>query len=186
MSESLRTLIVATLLLVLICLGWFFLLYRPGVSKVTTISEDSKELLAKLQSFHVSDGQIKALEKQVEILKRDIRLKKAKIVPKDELSTVVRQFQQKGRGFGLKFHSIIPDYESLIRVENEERESGSEVLKLTVHIKLQGSYRSFGRFLDSLDEFPFLISLAEMNVMYNSSIFPELDILLDIVLYLRE
>ena len=62
----------------------------------------------------------------------------------------------------------------------------SEILQLTVHFKLQGYYKNFGKFLSSLDKLPFYISLGEIMLVYNERVYPKIDIQMDVVLYLRQ
>lgn len=183
MSTSMKTIIVAVSALILIFTGWFFLLYRPKVSDLHSLKEDTQNLVLKLQSFRVSDQQILILEKEAENLGKEIEGKRAKILPKDQLPLVIQQFRSKGTKFGLKFEQMIPDYETLIKVEDEKV---SEVLKLTVHMKLQGHYKNLGQFIDSIDQLPFLVSFGDIRISYEASIFPELVILMDAILYLLD
>ncbi|MFQ6112801.1 MAG: type 4a pilus biogenesis protein PilO [bacterium] len=185
MTESKRTLIIAGVLLVVVCLGWYLVFYQPKLTKLRTLKTETENLLIKITSFRVTDKQLASLEKQVEKSEDEIAKIHARVLLKSELPAVVRQFKRKGRSFGLEFHSIIPDYNSLIRIPQEEEEA-SDLLKLTVHFKLQGYYKNFGNFIDSLAELPFIVSLSEMSLHFNERIYPELEIFMDVVLYLRE
>lgn len=185
MNESLRALLIAVGLLLVICAAWFFLFYLPEVARVNDIKNETDDLVTKLQSFRVDDRQLAALEAQVKTLKTQIESTQKKIIKKDGLKSAVTQIEVQGRKFGLKFLTIIPDYDSLMEVDQQDQ-SDKEVLQLTVHIKLQGTYRSFGRFLESLRELPFLVSLGEISLLYNEKIFPRLDVLADTILYLQE
>ncbi|MFQ5751340.1 MAG: type 4a pilus biogenesis protein PilO, partial [bacterium] len=120
----------------------------------------------------------------IEKMQDEIREKQKKIIPKDDLALIVQEIQRKGRTFGLKFDTVIPDYETLMNDPGTEKES-EEVLKLTVHMKLQGFYKSFGRFVESLNSLPFYLSIGELTLVYNEKIYPEVEILVDTVLYLR-
>jgi len=141
--------------------------------------------MLKLQSFSASDRDIKALEERVELLRKGIKISQEKIVTKDQLESIVGQIKSRGQKYGLKFHSMLPDYDNLIKVKGEEKEF-SEVSQLKIEIKMQGYYKRFGQFIDSFDEFPFLVSLGEISVNYNGEIHPELEIYLEAILYLRE
>lgn len=184
MPASKKTLIIVAGLLPIICLGWYLAFYHPKASRLRILRRDMENLLIKIQSLKVTDKQITSLEKQIDKLETEITEIQRKVLLKSELPTVVRQFERKGRSFGLKFHSIIPDYDSLMRIPREEE--APDLLKLTVHFKLQGYYKNFGNFIDSLDELPFIISLDEMSLHFNKRIHPELEINLDTVLYLQE
>lgn len=177
--------LIASALLITLCLGWFFLLYRPEVSKVEAIREKTEDLLIQLRSLRVTEAQVTILEKRVEGIKNEIKLTQNKMIAKDDLQVAINQVRKNGSWFGLKFHKIIPDYPSLIGSE-EAMHANSEVLELTVHFKMQGYYKNFGKFLSSLDKLPFYISLGEIRLVYNGLIHPEIDILMDAVLYLHQ
>ncbi|MFQ5675152.1 MAG: hypothetical protein ACE5G1_04585 [bacterium] len=183
-SSTAKTVLIASAFLLTLCFGWFFLLYQPKVSKMETIKEETQNIIFKLQSLRVTEEQVASLEKQVELLKRQTKLTQNKIMTKDDLQAAIAAMRKIGRRFGLKFDKIIPDYPSLIG-SNDAKQSNPEVLKLIIHFKMQGYYMNFGKFLSSLDKLPFYVSLGEMTLVYNPLIHPEIDILLDAVVYLR-
>ena len=186
MTETLKAVFIASALLIALCLGWFFFVYEPKASRLEIVKEETQDLVLKLQSMRVTEAQVVALGKQVEIIKNGIKLTQEKIIFKDDLPAAIKEIRNSGRKFGLKFHKIIPDYPSLINSEENEQEANPGLLRLTVHFKLQGYYKSFGKFLSSLGKLPFYISLGELAIVYNDSIHPQVDIIFDGVLFLRE
>ncbi|MFQ5706414.1 MAG: type 4a pilus biogenesis protein PilO [bacterium] len=185
MAESKRVLIFAVVLLVVVSLGWYFVFYQPKASSIITLKEDSQRLLLKLKSLQVTDKRIATLENQIEKLQDQIDQHRTKIWPKSDMPRMVKQIEKQGRVFGLKFQSVIPEYDALMSLPDASRRKG-DLLELTVHFKLQGSYKNFGRFVESLQKLPFVISLGEMSMVFNKELYPELEIMLDAVLYLRE
>ena len=185
MTETLKTVLIASTLLIVLCLGWFFFLYQPTVSRLETIKEETQDIIFKLQSMRVTKAQVDALGKQVEVIKNDIKVKQEKIIFKDDLPAAIKQIKKTGGKFGLKFDQIIPDYVSLLDSKENELELNTGPLRLTVHFKLQGYYKSFGKFLSSIDKLPFYISLGEVRIVYNDSIHPQVDVLFDGILFLR-
>jgi Tfp pilus assembly protein PilO len=185
MSESRLTLILAVVLLFVMCLAWFFVFYQPRKVEVYALKQDTENLLVKLRSFRVTDKQIVSLEKQIEKLEEEIAVTQSKVFAKSNLPFIVRQIEKKGRIYGLKFSNILPEYDSLVRFPEAE-EQRSDLIKLVVHFKIQGSYKNFGKFIENLADLPFFISLGEISLYYNEDIYPELEITLDVVLYLQE
>ena len=61
-----------------------------------------------------------------------------------------------------------------------------EIYKLVMHIQLQASYKSFGRFLEAMGKVPFMVSLGEITIAYNPEHFPRLTIEMELILYLDE
>jgi len=186
MTETLKTVLIASALLLTLCFGWFFFLYQPKASRLETVKEETQDLVFKLQSMGVTEAQVAALEKHVEVIKNDIKLTQNKIIFKDDLPAAIKEIKNSGSKFGLKFHKIIPDYASLINSKENEQKANAGLLRLIVHFKLQGYYKSFGKFLSSLEKLPFYISLGGVTLVYNDSIHPQVDVLFDGVLFLRD
>jgi len=186
MTETLKAVFIASALLIALCLGWFFFVYEPKASRLEIVKEETQDLVLKLQSMRVTEAQVVALGKQVEIIKNGIKLTQEKIIFKDDLPAAIKEIKNNGSKFGLKFHQIIPDYSSLINSKENEKGANAGLLRLIVHFKLQGYYKNFGKFLSSLDKLPFYISLGEVTIVYNDSIHPQVDVLFDGVLFLRD
>ncbi len=186
MTETLKTALIASAFLIALCLGWFFFLYQPESSKLAIVKKETQDLIFKVKSIRVTNAEVIALGKQVESIKNDLKLTQEKIIFKHDLPAAIKKIKNSGSKFGLKFHQIIPDYSSLINSKEKEQEANAGLLKLTVHFKLQGYYKSFGKFLSSLDKLPFLVSLGEVTIIYNADIHPQLTILFDGVLFLYD
>ena len=182
MSDGWRTILIASLLLVAMSCGWFFFIYQPKVSRMQTFKDESGNILLKLRSMRVTEAQVTALKEQVASIKAEIAKSQRRIVPKDRLPDVVESVRQAGMKYGLKFLSILPDYQSLMKGSGD---SGSDVLKLTIHMKMQGDYVSLGNFIESLASAQYYISVGELTVSYNRKLYPELDIIVDTQVYLR-
>jgi len=186
MTETLKTALIASALLIALGLGWFFFLFQPKTSRMETIKKETQDLIFKVRSIRVTNAEVIALGKQVEIIKNEIKLTQEKIILKDDLPAAIKKIKNSGSKFGLKFDQIIPDYTSLINSKEKEQESSAGLLRLTVHFKLQGYYKSFGKFLSSLEKLPFFMSLAEVRIVYNDNIHPQVAIFFDGVLFLYD
>ncbi len=185
MTDSLKSIIVATVLLILIGTCWFVLLYRPENIQLQLLKDKTNHVLLQLRSLRVTDAQVFALQQQVERLKDELARKQKRIVVKNQLPVVVNQIKMKGQRFGLKFQNIIPDYNSLVDADSED-EIQADILKLTLHIKLQGYYKSLGKFIAALNDLPYYLSIEELNINYKHAIHPELEVFLDTVVYLKD
>lgn len=186
MTETLKTVLIASALLIALCLGWFFFLYQPKTSRLEIVKKETQDLIFKVKSIRVTNAEVIALAKQVEIIKNEIKLTQEKIIFKHDLPAAIKKIKNSGSKFGLKFDQIIPDYTSLINSKEKEQEASAGLLRLTVHFKLQGYYKSFGKFLSSLEKLPFYMSLAEVRIVYSDNIHPQVGILFDGVLFLYD
>ena len=184
-TDSLKSIIVATVLLILIGTCWFVLLYRPETVQLELLKDKTNHVLLQLRSLRVTNAQVVALQQQVERLKDELSRKQKRIVAKNQLPVVVKEIKMKGQRFGLKFQNIIPDYNSLVDADSEI-EIQADILKLTLHIKLQGYYKSLGKFIAALNDLPYYLSIEELNINYEHTIHPELEVFLDTVVYLKD
>lgn len=183
MLDFLKPFLVAMAILLAVSVGWYFFLYRPEASKSQVFKEQTEQLMIQLQSLRVTDVQISTLQTQIEKLNVELAKTNARVSPKDDLPKLIEQIKSRGAASGLKFITIIPDYNSLVSKADVET---PEILKLTVHFQIQGYYKSFGNFIESLAALPFFVSVADFSLTYEETIFPQLLITADMVLYLRQ
>ncbi len=184
MSGTVKFVLIATIFLVSLAAGWYFLVYRPDAQRLNSVEGDVEDLVLKLRSFTVSEKQIAALEAQIEKLRNQVALTESKLITKDDLSFTLQQIKKRGNSYGLKFEQILPDFDSLMD-DPEEETSTHGIMKLRVDMKLKGRYKRFGKFVASFGTFPFHVSIADMRIFYNQQIHPELDIVVEALLYLR-
>lgn len=137
----------------------------------------------KLQSLRVSEKKMGALQTSIDTLADEITKTQRMLIAKDDLPAAIDYIRRRGRTFGLTFHQVIPDYQELIP-DSDEKSAASGVLRLTVHMKIQGRYKNFGNFIRSLATLPFYVSVSDVTLVYNQDIHPELEIMLDTVVFL--
>ncbi|HEX9653784.1 MAG TPA: type 4a pilus biogenesis protein PilO, partial [bacterium] len=160
----------------------YLLLYRPDASKSQVLKDETEKLMIQVQSLQVTDVQISALQTQIEKLKVELAKTNARVSAKEELPKLIDDIKSKGVVLGVKFRTIIPEYNSL--VSHPYDESAPEISKVTIHFQMQGYYKDFGRFVESLETLPFFLSVGDFSLVYEESVFPEILITVDIVLYL--
>lgn len=185
MLKPFKNLFLAGSVLALLCLAWYLMLYRTEVSKLHLLKQETQNVAWKLQSLRVTEEQIASLETQIGSLQSELAKTQRKLLAKNDLPKIIQRIQRRARRYGLRFGQVIPDYEMLIAIPDQEN-GPSDILQLTVHMKLQGYYKNFGNFVNSLPTLPFYVSVGEVTLLYNETIHPELEIIVDTVLYLRE
>jgi len=185
MSESLKSIIIASVLLIILAGTWFLFLYQPEVSKLQLLKEKTEDVLLQLQSLRVTDEQLNALEQKVAVLRAEIATAQSRIMPKNDLPAIVDKLRRKGERYGMKFNNIIPDYNSLVDAQTEEQ-AETDILQLTIHLKMQGYYKNLGRFIESLEDMPVFVSVGELSINYQEKVHPELEIFLDVIVFLKD
>jgi Tfp pilus assembly protein PilO len=181
-SENTKAIVVSCVFLLGLTVIWFMFLYKPQASELRILKEETEGLFLKLQSLRATKEQIAVLEQQVEKLSNEVRDAGQKVAPKESLPQLVQHLKKKGTGHGLTFHNIIPDFESLIAAGG----NSTDVLKLTLHLKLQGEYLNIGRYIASLGDLPFYVSVGDILLTYNHRIHPEVDVTLDLNVFLAD
>ncbi len=182
MSDSTKTLLLAVVVLLALCAGWFMVHYRPNLIKVQALQQKKEELMDQIRGFRISAAELDALEQQVKMQRQSLKTTRARLVQKDELGQAVEQIRNGGKRHGLQFQQIIPDYASLMTIGSLS-DAATEVQKLTVHLNMRGGYKNFGRFLESLSKLPFLVSLGDVSVVYHKGAQPELELVADAQLF---
>ncbi len=185
MKEHAKVLIVVGACLLAMCASWLFFLYRPGLSRAAALSTESQRLMTQLRSLQVTDAQIAALEENVRSLESELGKMQSRVVPRDSLPAAVARIRRHAARYGIKPYKIIPDYDALVSAK-ENGIPASPVKPLTLHMKLRGRYLHLGRFLKHCGELPFLVSVGDLTLGYDERSYPELEILLDLRIFIRE
>jgi Tfp pilus assembly protein PilO len=183
LTDFLKPFAIAMVILIAISAGWYLVLYRPDASRSEVLKGETEQLMIQLQSFRVTDMQISTLQTQIEKLNVELAKTNARVCPKDDLPKLIDDIKAKGIANGLKFITIIPEYGDLVSKPNEE---STAIIKLTVHFQIQGFYKNFGNFVESLATLPFFVSMGNCTMTYEESVFPQILITMDVVLYLSQ
>jgi Tfp pilus assembly protein PilO len=183
MNDSVKTLLIAVGLLAVIAAAWFFLLYNPGVSKISEIKDEITTLVSNIQNFQVTQEQVDGLEAQIADLSKKIAALEIRVISKDDLPEIVHQIHATGKMNGVNFQKIIPDYDSLIEIGSD---NSGEIYKLVMHLQMRANYKQYGTFLEALGKSPFMVSLGNITIAYNPEYFPALSIEMEMILYLDE
>ena len=114
------------------------------------------------------------------MIKKDIEKTKGKIPSKDKLLYVSRVIQSKGEQYGLKFQRITPQKDILF----SEQSDGSNIIKIPVNIWMTARYFDLGKFIESFDDFPFLLKAGPVIISGDDENYPALDVYLVVYAYL--
>ncbi|MFQ5651524.1 MAG: type 4a pilus biogenesis protein PilO [bacterium] len=185
MNKSAKTSMVTLAVILAVCCGWYFLLYRPKVLGLDQLKQRSEQLLTKVSGYQITDAALAAMETQLEQKRKALQAKQAKLLSKEELQAAVAGIKRCGERLGLRFQRIIPDYTSLTSLEAGMTDAVG-VRKLVVHLTMRGRYKTFGNFLHALTALPFLVSLGEIHVVYHQGWFPDLELSVDTELFLTD
>jgi len=168
-------------------LVWFFGLYRPLEIKRAKIEAQIRNLMQKLQGATVSEKDLKSLEARRDQLRLEVADIEKRVWPKTLLPRIAEKIEERGRSYGLRFISITPSYEDLLRLGEVEADGKkSPLIKLPVQFEMEGDYKSFGRFVDQVAQFPFVFTVGDFRLSRDPESYPRLKISMKGYLFLRE
>ncbi len=166
--------------LVGLILLWFFGFYNIQNRKIAEMKLEIAKINDGLNKAKSSTEGIKKLQDDIENIKRDIEKTKGKIPSKDELLYISNVIQRKGEQYGIHFQRITPQKDILFAEQTES----SPIIKIPINIWMTGKYFDLGRFIESFDDFPFLLKAGSVTISADDNNYPEMDIYLVVYTYL--
>lgn len=148
-------------LFVIILLIWIFALYMPQKNKNKELNNQIQEY-AEMERKHVPASRIYFMENRLDSLTAKINHIKEQFYMDKAILDLGRNIEKIGNVYGLEFQNIsLLDYDIS---EFFESSSDKQLTELPVQIKFQGEYVELGNFLDSIDNFPFLVRFTDMFI----------------------
>ena len=166
--------------LVGLMLLWFFGFYNVQNRKIAEMKLEIAKINDALNRAKSSSEGIKKLQDDIENIKKDIEKTKEKILSKDKLLYISNVIRRKGEQYGLEFQRIIPQKDILFAEQSES----SPIIKIPINIWMTGKYFDLGRFIESFDNFPFLLKAGTVKISTDDDNYPEIDIYLVVCTYL--
>ncbi|MFO7891160.1 MAG: type 4a pilus biogenesis protein PilO [bacterium] len=148
-------------LFVVIFVIWMYVLYIPQTNK-------NDELNNKIQTYkemerkYIPDSEIYSMEERLDSLGTKIKNIKDQFYMDKAILDIGRQIEQIGNEYGLEFQAIsLLNYEML---EFFGSGNDKQLTELPAQFKFQGEYGELANFLDSIDDFPFLVRFTDMFI----------------------
>lgn len=165
--------------LVVLVLIWYFAFYKLQSGKISEMKAGIKQINQDLNAAQNSAGGIQKIKKEIESIKEEIEKMQEKIPSKDRLLYVSRAIENRGKQYGLKFQEINPKKDILFSKE----EGNVSITKVPIELWMRGQYFELGKFIESLNDFPFLVNAGSVTISADEN-YPELDIYLVVYVYL--
>lgn len=156
-----KSLIVMLIISAIIFVLWFAGLIMPQSNKITRLNGEIDEFV-KLEKQQVSDNTIQLMMLKLDRLTTDIKDVKAHFYPEDEILDLGRRVEKIGENHGLEFISISPEeFANLDFFKGDNK----DVTELPIVIEFKGIFKELTDFLDSVEEFPFIIRLNDIKII---------------------
>lgn len=166
--------------LIVIILIFVFTLYIPKIRNTAKVNNTIVSLRKQIKENEAMAKDLEKLRAEVEKLENDQREFMAKVAPRSEMLSVVRELVKLGEPYQLVFTEIQPPgLDTVIRVDNPD----SPIQPAPFIITVQGKYLDISQYLESLEDFPYFIRIPEIEVIGKDEIRPMVEVRILVNLY---
>ena len=167
-----RVLIIGLAAYVVLALLAVFLLYRPSLQARQRNAAQSAQLQKQLDDTRARVQGIGQLRQRLAELQQANAQFVARVVPRSQMLSMLRQLAQLGADRKVRFLEIAPpSLDTLLQQESPTTPMRSVPFTVTV----QGRYIDIGQYVESLDKFPYFVRVPDFEVNGREDIRPEVE-----------
>ena len=167
-----RVLIIGLAAYVVLALLAVFLLYRPSLQARQRNAAQSAQLQKQLDDTRARVQGIGQLRQRLAELQQANAQFVARVVPRSQMLSMLRQLAQMGADRKVRFLEIAPpSLDTLLQQESPTTPMRSVPFTVTV----QGRYIDIGQYVESLDKFPYFVRVPDFEVNGREDIRPEVE-----------
>ncbi len=186
-TKARNHLIMAGIILVAVVVGWFTLLYNPISTDIKALNAaiaSEQDSLTAVERYKTQD---KALRQRIEILKLEAVDWDNSFPPRKQLVSLAKQLISYFASYGIELVEMQPSLFELYALEQAGNiVAGKYVSKQLLNMTLRGRYLNLGRMLERIDQLPFKVTVTDVSMNSLPNERPELEIGLDMFLYVHE
>jgi Tfp pilus assembly protein PilO len=167
-----RVLIIGLAAYLVLALLAVFLLYRPRMQARQQNAAQAAQLQKQLDDTRARVKGIGNLRAHVAELQQANAQFVARVVPRSQMLSMLRQLAQLGADRKVRFLEIAPpSLDTLLQQESPTTPLRSVPFMVTV----QGRYIDIGQYVESLDKFPYFVRVPDFEVNAREDIRPEVE-----------
>lgn len=186
-TKARNNLIMAGMILIAIAVGWFTLFYKPMSTEIQTLNTAIKSDQDSIAAVERYKTQEKILRLRIETLKIEVEEWDSSFPPRKQLVSLAKQLISYFASYGIELIEMQPSLFELYALEQAGNiVAGQYVSKQLLNMALRGRYLNLGRMLDRIDQLPFKVTVTDITVNPLPNERPELEIGLDMFLYMHE
>jgi Tfp pilus assembly protein PilO len=176
----------AGIILLLAVAAWYALLYSPVQAKTARLYEAIKSDRDSVKAVENYNAQEAAFRSRGDLIRSQTLNWDSRFPPRDSIVALARTLIDFAAQNNLLLLELQPSLFELYALEREGTQvSGRFVMQLPLKFKMQGRYLDLGKLLESIEELPFNLTVADVAVAPIPEHAPELDISLDVYLYIH-
>ncbi len=175
-----RILLVGLVICIVLGLFAWFVLYQPRLQSRQRSAAEAAKLSKELEETRERVKGIGRLRRQLGEFEEANVAFAARVIPRSEMLTMLRRLATLAQGKKVRFLEIIPPgLDTLL-----QKESSTVPLRgVPFYITVQGRYIDIGRYVESLDRFPYFVRVPDFEVAAREDIRPEVEVKLLVNLY---
>jgi Tfp pilus assembly protein PilO len=167
-----RVLLIGLAAYLVLALRAVFLLYRPSLKARQQNAAQAAQLQKQLDDTRARVKGIGNLRARVAELQQANSQFIARVVPRSQMLSMLRQLAQLGADRKVRFLEIAPpSLDTLLQQESPTVPLRSVPFMVTV----QGRYIDIGQYVESLDKFPYFVRVPDFEVNAREDIRPEVE-----------
>jgi Tfp pilus assembly protein PilO len=175
-----RVLMIAGVVCILLAVFAWFVLYQPQMAASRRSAAQAAEIQKELEETRARIRGIGRLRARLVELEDASAAFAARVMPRSEMLGMLQQLSSMAQSQRVRFLEIAPPgLDTLL----EEESSNRPVRGVPFYITLQGRYIDIGRYVESLDRFPYFVRVPDFEVNAREDIRPEVEVKLLVNLY---
>ncbi|MFO7675538.1 MAG: type 4a pilus biogenesis protein PilO [bacterium] len=175
-----RVLLIAAAVCILLAVFAWFVLYQPQMSSSRRSSAQAAELRKEIDETKARISGIGRLRARVVELEEANAAFAARVMPRSEMLGMLQQLASIAQLHRVRFLEIAPPgLDTLL----EEETSAKPVRGVPFYLTLQGRFIDIGRYIESLDRFPYFVRVPDFEVTAREDIRPEVEVKLLVNFY---
>jgi type IV pilus assembly protein PilO len=144
--------LVLVMLLVMICVGFFYLVYSPKDKKIKAERSRLNSLSSEVQVLQTIEAKNKEYKRMIADLSGQLDQARLQLPGEREIPVLLEQIARFGKEAGVEFMSFRPGSETPKDFYNE----------VPMALVIRGPFHNIGMFLDKISHYPRIISVSNL------------------------
>ncbi len=175
-----RVLLIGIAIYILLGVFAWFVLYQPRFKAQQKSAAEVARLSRELEETRARVKGIGRLRQRVAELQEANAAFQSRVVPRSEVLTMLRRLAGDATSYRVRFLEIAPPgLDTLLQEESTSR----PLRPVPFYVTVQGRYSDVGRYVESLDRFPYFVRVPDLEISAREDIRPEVEVKLLVNLY---
>ncbi|HEX9757071.1 MAG TPA: type 4a pilus biogenesis protein PilO [Nitrospiria bacterium] len=148
--------IVLSVFLLIIILGFMYLVYLPKNSEIEGLQIQVSQVRDEINVNQIKLRKLDQLKKENEALEKELEERKRQLPSEEEVATLLKQVSDLGVGTGLDF--------KLWKPKASQKSPTGLYVAIPVDVEVAGGYHSVGMFFDRINNLPRIVNISNLKM----------------------